>query len=195
MGELESLGRPTDNLLIDLEGEARKLDGCWYLQYTSPSELENGTQDQFPDAWKPSVAETSNITTERFGQSGAVSAGGIKVETNDRVVQQIIDVEKSRVSNVICLDFGTLRVSGSFERSDVSPLRVVVSFDELKIKLDNLGGLELSFDLIFTLTSIIKGTKQSGWLETTYLSDEIRIGRGNKGTMFVLTRDQRAVSP
>lgn len=195
VGELESLGKPSDELLTDFTGEACKLDGCWYLQYTSPSELEDGGKDQFPDAWKPSVTETPLITTKKFGQSGAVSAGGIKVDTNNRLVQQIIDVKNSRISNVICLDFGTVRVSGSIERSDVSPLRVIVSFDELKVKLDKLGGLELNFGIIFSLRSIARGTKQSGWLETTFLSEDVRIGRGNKGTMFILTRDQSSVLP
>ncbi|NEP29276.1 PAP/fibrillin family protein, partial [Moorena sp. SIO3I6] len=29
---------------------------------------------------------------------------------------------------------------------------------------------------------------QQGWLEITYLDDDLRIGRGNQGSVFVLTK-------
>jgi len=34
----------------------------------------------------------------------------------------------------------------------------------------------------------IKNREQRGWLETTYLDADIRIGRGNEGSVFVLKR-------
>jgi hypothetical protein len=34
----------------------------------------------------------------------------------------------------------------------------------------------------------IKREDQKGWLETTYLDQDLRIGRGNEGNLFVLKR-------
>ena len=53
--------------------------------------------------------------------------------------------------------------------------------------------LDLGF--LFNLQALVAGTDENGWLETTYLSDRVRIGRGNKGSLFVLTRDLDSVKP
>ena len=74
------------------------------------------------------------------------------------------------------------------------PFRFRQLFKELIIEPKNLPMIDLSF--LFSLIKNIKGSDVGGWLETTYLSgDDLRIGRGNKGTMFVLTRDPGAVQP
>jgi hypothetical protein len=57
------------------------------------------------------------------------------------------------------------------------------------------NGLTLNFSFLFAILAVVKQTKDFGWLETTFIDEEIRIGRGNKGTMFVLTRDPDAVKP
>ena len=36
--------------------------------------------------------------------------------------------------------------------------------------------------------SLTTGADDVAWLETTYLSDDVRVGRGNKGSVFFLTR-------
>jgi hypothetical protein len=32
------------------------------------------------------------------------------------------------------------------------------------------------------------GNEAKGWLDTTYLSERLRVSRGNKGTTFILKR-------
>ena len=34
------------------------------------------------------------------------------------------------------------------------------------------------------------GDEAKGWLDTTYLGEDVRISRGNKGTTFVLVRER-----
>ena len=34
----------------------------------------------------------------------------------------------------------------------------------------------------------INSDRQQGWLEITYLDHDLRIGRGNQGSLFVLTK-------
>ena len=179
--------------------EAAAIDGTWYLQYTSPSKLEN--EEGLLDIWSPEdpvefgIEKTDKkIETKQFTAKGTVSAVGITVDTSNRVVKQIFNIAESTVSNEINFDWGTLTVRGPFKPSDKVDNRAIVSFQELIIEPKNLPTIDLSF--LFSVIKNIKGSDVGGWLETTYLSgDDLRIGRGNKGTMFVLTRDPGAVQP
>ena len=94
---------------------------------------------------------------------------------------QTFDIAKSVVANNVELDFGKVRVGGPFRQSENVSNRAIVGFEDLNFTLNN--GLELKLGFIFSALAFLRRTKDSGWLETTYLDDEIRIGRGNKGTM------------
>lgn len=122
-----------------------------------------------------------------------MSAAGLTVDTSNRVVKQIFDIEKSTVLNEVELDFGIGRAGGTFRQSPNVPYRALVSFNEASITFEN--GFVLSLGWIFSIIAEIRKSKDNGWLETTFLDSEMRIGRGNKGTMFVLTRDRNAVKP
>jgi hypothetical protein len=146
--------------------------------------------------WKPAYAKegNSNINTKPFQAKGSVVAAGIEVDTSNRVVKQTIDVPQKTVTNEVELDFGNVNVGGSFRPSPNVPNRAIVAFDRADITLKN--GFTIKLGFIFAILAAIRGNnKDSGWLETTYLGEDIRIGRGNKGTMFVLTRDPKAVKP
>lgn len=176
--------------------ESRKLDGVWYLQYTSPSQI--GDEDTFPDSWKPTLVSENEprFETPSFKAQGTVNAAGIKVDTSNRVVRQIFDIEKSRVSNLISLDEkgNTIKVEGTFRQSPTVPIRAIVGFDSVEIKA--LGGkLTLNLGFLFSILAIVRRRSDNGWLETTYIDNSLRIGRGNKGTLFILTRDADAVKP
>lgn len=178
------------------EEELAKLDGTWFLQYTSPSSIEN--EEQLIDEWKPvdpieyGIDRRDRvIETKQFEAKGSISAVGIEVDTSERVVAQIFDMSELRVANEINFDWGKLTVRGPFEVSEKVENRAIVSFEELVIDPNRAPTLNLGF--IFSAIKSLKGSDVGGWLETTYLDEEIRIGRGNKGTMFVLTRDRDAV--
>ncbi|MGB3138187.1 MAG: PAP/fibrillin family protein, partial [Nodosilinea sp.] len=44
------------------------------------------------------------------------------------------------------------------------------------------------FSLLQGIDFNINPERQSGWLEVTYLDDDLRIGRGNQGSLFVLKK-------
>jgi PAP_fibrillin len=198
-----------EDLLSDASKAKRLLDGTWYLQYTSPSQVEDA--DRFPDSWKPEFADEgeSRIETKPFVAQGSVSAAGIRVDTADRVVKQIFDVDNSSVENVIYLDWGRVRVAGTFRPSTTVPRRAVVTFDTALIRIGKGNGADgdendddadgngftVNLGFFFSILAAIRGSNENGWLETTFVDDDIRIGRGNKGTLFVLTRDPKAVKP
>lgn len=136
----------------------------------------------------------SNIETKQFKSQGTVSAAGIPVDTSNRIVTQIFDVGQSTVYNQVELDFQCQgRAGGTYRQSPNVPNRAIVSFEEASITLSN--GFVISLGWVFTVVSILRKSRDNGWLETTYLDTDLRIGRGNKGTMFILTREQDAVTP
>lgn len=174
------------------------LDGTWYLQYTSPSVVqlddETGVEGlSKEDVWSPTIAEDQRIETRQIEANGSISAAGFKVDVSNRVPKQIININDLTVINEVELDYGVVAVGGPFRVSDQVPNRVVVAFKKCNINLK--AGLSLDLGWLFKFLSLFRGTEDSGWLEVTYLSEGVRIGRGNKGTMFVLTRDPDAVKP
>jgi hypothetical protein len=169
--EVEAVA-PTPPDLLD-DSSALLLDGPWVLQYTIAAfgRLEGGTQR---------------------GIQGAVNATGIAVDTSGVGVRttQTFDIMNGRVSNDISKTLfdsleARLQVSGPFKRSLSSGRRADVKFDTLKL---GLGGVEVTIDWIFDLVYRLRKDESESWLETTHLSKDMRLGRGNKGSLFVLTR-------
>lgn len=193
---LETL-RPAPDDVLTSPDLLKTLDGVWYLQYTSPSKV--GDSDSFPDAWKPvNVREgLSQIDDRPFlvDRGALVSAAGIPVETANRVVKQIFNVTASRVRNEINLSWGRVEVEGTFRKSDSVSNRAIVGFDSADIYLDSLGGVKIELGWIFkTVLPLVRGgSRDNGWIETTFVDDDIRIARGNRGTLFILTRDPNVV--
>jgi predicted acyltransferase (DUF342 family) len=132
---------------------------------------------------------TSKIDTRKANIQGSVRAGNLEVDTSSRVTTQTINVADQTIENMVDLDFGTVTVGGSFRVSDTVKTRAVVAFEKADIALNN--GFVIKLGFLFSLTAAFRGgIKDNGWLETTYLDAEMRIGRGNKGSLFVLTRDK-----
>ncbi len=177
------------------------IDGTWFLQFTCPSELGDVEEEEDTDNWKIENAE-ENITTQRYEAKGSVSAAGIEVDVSAKPPKQIFDLcspdydNRPTVVNEVILPNAFVRVGGPIRFSDKNGKRAVVSFKECKINVKRFG-LDLKLDLgwMFDVRALVARTDENGWLETTYLSKDVRIGRGNKGSMFVLTRDEDAVSP
>ena len=90
---------------------------------------------------------------------------------------------------------GIISVVASFE--PVSIARVQVKFERSILGLSRLIDFKSPSSYIqqiesgkkFTAIDFpINSTNQQGWLDITYLDNDLRIGRGNEGSVFVLTR-------
>ena len=184
-------------LLTDPEMARQYLNGTWYLQYTSPSQIEENaniddTDEQSPTTstsdWTPQFATEgdANIPTTPFVARGTVTAAGVTIDTSTGQVQQSIDTSTKRVENIVVNNAWLIRAAGTFRPSQTVPTRAVVSFDTLQLQL-----LPFTIDLgwIFAVIGTFRNSRENGWLETTYVDEQWRIGRGNKGTLFILTRD------
>ncbi|MBE9008244.1 PAP/fibrillin family protein [Fortiea sp. LEGE XX443] len=143
------------------------LDGNWLLLYTTSKALLN--LDRFPLC--------------KLGQ-----------------IYQCIRVETTSVYNIAeiyGLPYleGLVSVAAKFE--PVSDRRVQVKFNRSIVGLQRLIDYNSPENFIHQIESgkkftgidvPIKNENQQGWLDITYLDNDLRIGRGNEGSVFVLSR-------
>lgn len=146
---------------------ADKLDGNWRLLYTTSQELLG----------------IDRVPLLKLGQIYQF----VRVQT-----QQIYNV--AEVSGIPFLE-GLVSVVAQFE--PVSEQRVKVRFNRGIFGLQRLIGYqacdrfvqEIEAGQKFTAFDFaITRSDQKGWLDITYLDDDLRIGRGNVGSVFVLTK-------
>ncbi|MEG4941131.1 PAP/fibrillin family protein [Microcoleus sp. F4-D5] len=147
---------------------AELLNGDWRLLYTTSRELLN--LDAFP--------------LVKLGQ-----------------IYQSIRVRESKVYNIgelYGLPYleGIVSVAARFEPT--SERRVQIKFERSIFGLSRLIGYESPGKFINEIESGKKFAavdfgldtrEQQGWLDITYLDGDLRIGRGNKNSVFVLTRE------
>lgn len=90
---------------------------------------------------------------------------------------------------------GLVSVAARFE--PVSERRVQVKFHRSVFGLQRLIGYQSPGDVVeqietgkkFAAIDInLDSRNQQGWLDITYLDDDLRIGRGNEGSVYVLTK-------
>ncbi len=143
------------------------LDGNWRLLYTTSSELLN--LNRIP---------LTNLT--KIYQC---------IRVKDRSVYNIAEI-----SGLPFLE-GLVSVAAKFE--PVSSKRVQVKFERSIIGLQRLIDYKYPGNFIEEIESgkkflaidfPIKSNEQQGWLDITYLDNDLRIGRGNQGSVFVLTK-------
>ena len=143
------------------------LDGNWLLLFTTSPELLG--LDRFP------LYKLGNI-------------------------YQCLRVSESKIFNIaeikgLPLLGGLVSVCANF--TIVNENRVKVNFERLVAGSQTLLGYQDINSFIETLRSPkkllaidfqIKREDQKGWLETTYVDQDLRIGRGNEGNLFVLRK-------
>lgn len=121
----------------------------------------------------------------------------LQADTAANLPIQTIDVQRGRISNEIRLELpivglSYVRISGGFKRG-ANSRQAVVDFDKIELFKD--GKRIWQNNWLFSLVRAVNpdlftgGKESAAWLETTYLSDTLRVGRGNKGSCFLLERD------
>ena len=147
-----------------------QLNGVWRLLYTTSQELLG----------------IDNVPFYRLGQ-----------------IYQCVYLKESRIYNIaevlgLPQLSGLVAVAARFEA--VSQKRVDVAFERGVFGFQRLLGYEGPQAFIQKMQTSeklalwqgldfrINSDRQSGWLEVTYLDDDMRIGRGNQGSLFVLKK-------
>jgi hypothetical protein len=143
------------------------LDGNWRLLYTTSKALLN--LDRFPLCKLGEIYQC------------------IRVQTNS--VYNIAEIYG------LPLLEGVVSVAAKFE--PVSERRVQVKFERSIVGLQRLISYKSSTTFIqqieagqkFTAVDFpLNSNEQQGWLDITYLDSDLRIGRGNEGSVFVLAK-------
>lgn len=143
------------------------LDGNWRLLYTTSRGLLN--LDQIP-----------------LGQLGQI--------------YQFVRAQTAKIYNIAeiySLPYleGLVSVAATFE--PVSERRVNVRFERSILGLQRWVGYQTPSAFVrqieagekfLAIDFSIQNRDQRGWLEITYLDADLRIGRGNEGSVFVLTK-------
>ncbi|QIZ69447.1 PAP/fibrillin family protein [Oxynema aestuarii] len=143
------------------------LDGNWRLRYTTSQELLG--IDRFP-------------------------------LTSLREIYQCVRLDRGRIYNiaeVASLPFleGAIAVVAEFEA--ISERRVAVKFLRSIVGLQRAIGYQSPDRLIeeiegdrkfLALDFKINSQTRRGWIDITYLDEDLRIARGNEGSVFVLTK-------
>ena len=115
-------------------------------------------------------------------------------------IYQCIRIESGQIYNVaeiVGIPFleGLVSVAANFEK--VSGKRVNVYFKRSIIGLQRILGYLSPQDLIAKIEKgkkfppldfSLKPEEQQGWLEITYIDDDLRVGRGNQGNVFILSK-------
>ncbi|NET09915.1 MAG: fibrillin [Merismopedia sp. SIO2A8] len=115
-------------------------------------------------------------------------------------IYQCIDVKASKIYNIAEVTGipglgGLVSVAATFEA--VSQKRVEVTFNRAIFGLQRALSYRTPEQFIdqmeatqrfFAIDIRLPAGNQQGWLDITYLDDTLRIGRGNQGSVFVLTK-------
>ncbi|GAX82806.1 hypothetical protein CEUSTIGMA_g10232.t1 [Chlamydomonas eustigma] len=149
------------------------LSGMWTLLYQAPLSEEKAAKDISGTTEGPFLAFFQPLTR-----------GLVKTKGN----LQLIDIPNNRVENLAeftiagSLD-GYLNIAGVANVMEPTSsieefVRISVEFTEFTLSLGSKVQWRVPLSWV----------KAKGWVETTYLDKEMRVGRGDKGSIFVASR-------
>ncbi|MEG3437591.1 PAP/fibrillin family protein [Pannus brasiliensis CCIBt3594] len=117
-------------------------------------------------------------------------------------IYQYIDADSAKLYNIaeivgVPLLEGTIAVAATFE--PMSDRRVAVKFERSILGFQRFLNYRSPREFIESIESgqkfppfdfSIENREQRGWLEITYLDEDLRVGRGNEGSVFVLAKEK-----
>ena len=187
---LEAIAGKNRGLLANEIDNVRVLSAIQQLEDSNPTPKPLESKDLLNGDWRLLYTTSKSILgLDRFP---LLKLGQI---------YQCIRVSEAKVYNIaeiigLPMLEGLVSVAASFE--PISDCRVNVIFERSIIGLQRLFSYKTPGKLIQQIESgkkflpldfkIDRG-EQKGWLDTTYLDHDMRIGRGNEGNVFVLTKE------
>lgn len=149
------------------------VSGVWALLYQAPLDEARAAVDKSGTTEGPFLAALQ-----------PVNKGLVRTKAN----LQLIDLELGRAENLAEFTIGgkwegSLNIVGTAApqptpQGTPSTTRVDVVFERFDLRLGDK----------VVWSQSLAWVKPKGWIETTYLDEELRIGRGDKGSIFVASR-------
>ena len=109
---------------------------------------------------------------------------------------QAIDLKRNRIRNVVSFEannpINILSNNGKTKGRVIVDVKGALNEDDkrrIDVKFDTCRITILDSPIDFTIPLGIIGP--TGWLRTMYIDDDIRITRGHKGSVFILSRTGR----
>lgn len=155
-----------------MEAEGWKGEGDGPLASDAGKQMLNGEWELVFET----NSDSSKDNARTFQQASIAATDGS--EDNRGRVLQIIDVAQSKVENRAEGKYFTSRIEADFKPVEGSQREVEITFYRAAFKLGPLPEIRIPIALV--------GGR--GRLDTTYLTNEMRISRGDKGTIFCLAR-------
>ncbi|MFQ4136647.1 PAP/fibrillin family protein [Nodosilinea sp. PGN35] len=147
-----------------------RLNGDWRLLYTTSRELLN--IDRLPLASLGPIYQCIRLAENRIYNIAEVN--GPPLLSGLVAVAATLEAVSTR------------RVNVGFERGVVG-LRQALGYSSPAQFVEAMQATP-KFSLLQGIDFRINRDRQAGWLEVTYLDDDLRIGRGNQGSLFVLQK-------
>lgn len=147
-----------------------RLGGNWRLLYTTSQELLN--IDRVPLASLGAIYQCIRLAENRIYNIAEV-AGPPLLSGLVTVAARLEPVSDRRVN--VRFERG---IFGLQKLLDYGSPNQFISILETTPHLPLLKGIDFT----------INAERQAGWLEITYLDDDLRIGRGNQGNLFILSK-------
>jgi len=144
-----------------------KLNGNWRLLFTTSQGLLK--IDQFPFVKLGQIYQYIQVSSNRI-YNVAETSGLPYLEGMVSVAAKFVPLSDRRVKV-------------NFERSIIG-LQRLVDYRSVNHFIQQIEAGEKFKAIDFSITN----REQKGWLDVTYLDDDLRIGRGNEGSVFVLTK-------
>ncbi|MGB5917162.1 MAG: PAP/fibrillin family protein [Phormidesmis sp.] len=167
------------------------LAGDWRLLYTTSQELLG--IDRFP------LAALGNIYQCVRPQHSLIY--NIAELKSAPYLEGLVSVVASFAPATVSTSSTSTSSTTASTADSLSKNRVNVKFNRAIIGLQRILGYQSpaqyiqklettdKFNLLQGIDFAIDAERQQGWLEITYLDKDLRIGRGNQGSLFVLTKD------
>lgn len=181
IAQVEDLN-PTPNPL----SRADLLAGDWRLLYTTSTELLG--IDKVPLAQLGDIYQCIRPELNRIYNIAEVTS----LPYCEALVSVVASFEPATTDSIQELSVSTVselsqrRVDVSFNRA-IFGLQRLLEYQSPAQYIDKIEATE-KFNLLQGIDFPIEA-RQRGWLEITYLDEDLRIGRGNQGSVFVLTKN------
>lgn len=176
---------------------AVELDGCWKLLFTSSPKTNSPIQRTVTALDGVSVYQVVNVvnTSNSFlpGQPDVSNTVCFGESARLRVTALASTITKPlvtpRIGDGKIFGLNVFGVSSSSPPRDPNE-RIDFAFQEARFEFQNLP-ITIPYPVPFKLL----GDEAKGWIDVTYLSNKVRVLRGNKGTLFVLQKVDTSLDP